>query len=206
MGRHYWDSKSTVEHCRSVSIGFLKKHGYLNAERCTSGGISWTNRYGEETSSIGITVSTFEGDSFVRFHYTVTKRSTGDETEYDYKVQLTTTPCHFGGIRYWFACPLSVNGVYCGRRVAKLYCAPGRNYYGCRQCYDLSYESRNETRSGMFGAYGGVLRTERQIEDLRSQIKRWTWRGRPTRRVRRLNKLERQESKYLTLSRPYLSR
>ncbi|HUV67692.1 MAG TPA: hypothetical protein VMW24_27610, partial [Sedimentisphaerales bacterium] len=30
--------------------------------------------------------------------------------------------------------------------------------------------------------------------------------GRPTRRVRRLNKLERQESKYLTLSRPYLSR
>ena len=206
MGRHYWDKKDTVEGCRTVSIWFLKKHGYLNAERCKWGGISWTNRNGEETSSIGITVSTFEADSFVRFHYAVTKRSTGEETEYDYKVQLATTPCHFGGIRYWFTCPLSVNGVYCGRRVAKLYCAPGRNYYGCRQCYDLSYESRNETRSGMFGAYGGVLRTERQIEDLRGQIKRWTWRGRPTRKVRRLDELERQESRYLAFSRPYLSR
>ena len=63
-----------------------------------------------------------------------------------------------------------------------------------------------QARSGMFGAYGGVLITERQIEELRGQIKRWTWRGRPTRRVRRLNNLERQESRYLALSRPYLSR
>jgi len=206
MGRYYWDKKDTVEDCRSVSISFLKKHGYLSPECCQSGGISWKNRYGEETSSIGITVSTFEAHSFVRFYYTVTKRSTGEKIECDYKVQLTTTPCNFGGVRYWFICPLSKNGVYCGRRVSKLYCAPGGNYYGCRHCYNLSYESRNETRTGMFGAFGGVLRTKRQIEDIRSQIKRWTYKGNPTRRVRRLNDLERQASRYLALSRPCLSR
>lgn len=67
-------------------------------------------------------------------------------------------------------------------------------------------ESRNETRSGMLGAFGGVLRIERRIEDLRGQIKRWTYRGNPTESVRRLKDLERQASKYLALSRPYLDR
>ena len=204
MGRYYFDKKDTVEDCRSVSIPFLKKHDYFCGYR--SGWIFWTNCYGEETSSIGIIVSTLDSDNYIQFQYTITKRSTGEKIECDYKVQLATTPCHFGGVRYWFICPLSKNGVYCGRRVGKLYRTPGATHYGCRHCYNLSYESRNETRSGMFGAFGSVLRTDRKIEELRSQIKRWTWRGKPTRKVRRLGKLERQESRYLALSSPYFNR
>jgi hypothetical protein len=152
-----------------------------------SGGIAWKNCFGGETSSIGISVSTLYGDNFVRFYYTATSRYSGEKTDYDYKVQLTTTPCNFGGVRYWFICPLSRNGVYCGRRVAKLYCAPGKNYYGCRHCYNLSYESRNECRLGRFGQLGYILKAERQVEELREKIKRWTYRGRPTRKVRRIN-------------------
>jgi hypothetical protein len=206
MGRYYWDKKDTVEDCRSVSISFLRKHDYLNENSCRSGGISWKNCYGEETSSIGIVVSTFEGERYVRFYYTATKRSSGEKTDYDYKVSLTTTPCHFGGVRYWFICPLSKNGVYCGRRAGKVYCPPGANYYGCRHCYNLSYESRNETRSGMFGAFGGVLKTERQIEDLRSLIKRWTYKGRPTRKVRKLQALQQRMDVYLSMSQKFLRR
>lgn len=204
MGRYYFDAKTTVEDCRSVSISFLKKYGYLSAECCKWGGISWTNCYGEKTSSIGIVASTFEGESFVRFYYTATDRNTGEKTEYDYKVRLTTTPCNYGGVRYWFICPLSRNGVYCGRRVAKLYLAPGANYFGCRHCYDLSYESRNETRIGMFGMFGQVLKTEKQIEELSSRTKRWTYGGKPTRKARRLQALENRCARYVSLSRPYL--
>ncbi len=166
MGRYYFDKKDTVEDCKSVSMSFLRKHGYFDEPCCMSGGISWKNSCGEETSSIGIVVSTLDGDNYVRFRYTSTKRDTGEKTEYDYKVQLTTTPCNFGGVRYWFICPLSKNGVYCGRRVAKIYSGSGANYYGCRHCYNLAYESRNETRSGMLGAFGGVLRVEQQMEEL----------------------------------------
>jgi len=201
MGRYYWDKKDTVEDCRSVSISFLKKHDYFCGYR--SGGIVWKNCYGEETSSIGIAVSTMHGDNYVRFQYTTT-RNTGEKTEYDYKVRLTATPCNFGGIRYWFICPLSRNGVNCGRRAAKLYKAPGAYYFGCRHCYDLSYESRNETRTGMFSVFGQVLKAERQTEELYGQIKRWTYRGKPTRKARRLEALEDRLSKYLALSRPYL--
>ena len=57
MGRYYFGKKNTVEDCRSISISFLKKHGYLDEPCCRSGAISWTNYLGEETSSIGIMVS-----------------------------------------------------------------------------------------------------------------------------------------------------
>jgi hypothetical protein len=181
-------SKTTVEDCRSVSIAFLKKHDYFYG--CRSGGIVWKNYYGEGTSSISIFVSTMDGDNYVRFQYTTTDRNTGEEVEYDYKVALTTTPCNFGGVRYWFICPLNRNGVYCGRRVGKLYKAPGGKYFGCRHCYDLSYESRNECRLGRFGQIGYALKADRQIEELRGKIKRWTYRGRPTKKAAKIEALE----------------
>ncbi len=204
MGRYYVNKKDTVEDCRSVSIAFLRKHDYFCGYRC--GGIAWKNYLGEETSSIGIAVSTLDGENNIRFHYTSTERDTGEKTKYDYKVQLTTTPCNFGGVRYWFICPLSKNGVYCGRRVAKLYSGPGANYYGCRHCYNLSYESRNETRSGMFGAFGGVLRIDKQMEELRGQIKRRFYQGMPTRKVRKLHALGQRMERYSRASQKYLNR
>ncbi len=188
MGRYYWNKKNTVEDCRSVSIAFLKKHGYFCGYKL--GWINWTNNVGEKTASIGISVSTWDGDDYVRFQYTSTDRRTGEKTEYDYEVKLTTTPCNYGGVRYWFICPLSRDGVVCGRRVSKLYLAPGSNCFGCRHCYNLSYESRNESRLGRIGQWGYILKAERQYEELYNKIKRWTWRGRLTRKARRLHILE----------------
>ena len=137
-----------------------------------------------------VVVSTFEGEKYVRFYYTLTNRSSGEKTDYDYKVALTTTRCNFGGVRYWFICPLSRNGVYCGRRVAKLYKAPGANYFGCRHCYNLSYESRNEPRFARPGGIGYPIKAERLYEELYKETKRWTYKGKPTKEARRLKILE----------------
>jgi hypothetical protein len=189
MGRYYWDKKDTVEDCRSVSIPFLKKGDYFCGYRY--GRIVWSNCYGEETGSIGVTVSIMDGENYIRFQYTTTDRNSGEKTEYDYKVRLTTTPCNFGGVRYWFICPLSKNDTYCGRRVGTLYKAPGAAYFGCRHCYNLSYESRNESRLGRFGGLGFPLKVECQIEKLHGGIKRWTYKGKPTRKARKLQALER---------------
>ncbi|MHC4864541.1 MAG: hypothetical protein ACYTEX_10680 [Planctomycetota bacterium] len=123
MGRYYWDKKDTVEDCRSVSVSFLRKYGYFRGY--LSGVVTWKNHWGEQTASISVAVSTLPGDNYARFQYTTTDRSSGEKTEYDYKVSLTTTPCNFGGVRYWFVCPLYTNGIYCGRRVGTLYLSPG---------------------------------------------------------------------------------
>ncbi len=188
MGRWYSDKKDTVEDCRTVSIAFLRKYDYFCGWR--SGTISWTNWYGEKTASIGVTVCTADGENYAQFQYTHTQRSTGEKTECDYRVQLVTTPCHLGGVRWWFICPLSRNGAPCGRRVGTLYCPPGGKYYGCRHCYNLSYESRNEARHGRFAYMNRYMTLDRRMEKLREQTNRRTYRGQPTRKARRLQILE----------------
>jgi hypothetical protein len=186
MGRYYWDKKDTVEESTELSIFKLKEFGLLTGYATTT--LKWKWNLSGRKSSIGICVDTEE--LYAKVNYTVTDRGTGEKTDYDYKISLTTTPCNFGGVRYWFICPLSINGVYCGRRTGTLYIASGGNYFGCRHCYDLSYESRNESRLGRFGNIGYTIVAERKIEELYSQIKRWTYKGKPTKKARKLQALE----------------
>jgi hypothetical protein len=63
----------------------------------------------------------------------------------EYTVTLEQTACWFGGWRWWFLCPLSKNGIYCGNRCSKLYLPHGREFFGCRECYDLTYLSCQES-------------------------------------------------------------
>jgi hypothetical protein len=184
MGRWYCDKKDTVEDCRTVSIAFLRKNGYFCGWRY--GTIIWTNWYGERTASIGVTVCTRDGENYARFQYTHTLRSTDEKTECDYKVRLVTTPCHLGGVRWWFLCPLSKNGVSCGRRVGTFYLPPGGKYYGCRHCYNLSYESRNERPQGRIAYMGHFLTLSTRLKKLLEQTNRWTYRGMPTRKAQRV--------------------
>jgi hypothetical protein len=115
----------------------------------------------------------------IRISYSLTDRK-GNKADFDCEALLLTTDCNFGGVRYWFGCP------YCSMRVGVLYLAPGDVYFRCRHCNNLSYRSRNNCSIEKFGV------TSREIDKLRSEIKRWTWRGRPTRKVRRLQTLERK--------------
>jgi hypothetical protein len=57
-------------------------------------------------------------------------------------VRIVRKPCRFGGTRPYFICPGIVNGIACGRRVAKLH-GPGR-YFLCRHCYRLAHASQSE--------------------------------------------------------------
>lgn len=55
------------------------------------------------------------------------------------QLDLITTPCNYGGERYWFKCPC------CQRKVAKLYFH--NRSLQCRACCSLPYKSQNETAS-----------------------------------------------------------
>jgi hypothetical protein len=57
---------------------------------------------------------------------------------------LRATRRHCGGVRWRGRCPLVVNGVGCGRRVAKLNRPPGARYFGCRHCRQLTYRGAQE--------------------------------------------------------------
>ena len=55
-------------------------------------------------------------------------------------ITVTTTPCHYGGSRSWFACPI------CRARVAVLYMRAGR--FACRHCNRISYASQSGSARG----------------------------------------------------------
>ncbi len=59
------------------------------------------------------------------------------------RVALTSTPCYFGGVRYWFRCP----GADCRRRVAMVYLLPGATVFLCRTCHGLTYRSCQASKS-----------------------------------------------------------
>jgi hypothetical protein len=121
---------------------------FLNTHHYFDGGIRWGscnwNRNGEKTGSIGFEVSTIEGDEYIRLHYTHTDNSTNEKTELNYKAQIVSTPCNYGGRRWWFICPLNLDGCACNRRVGVLYLA-GSKYFGCRHCNNLTYTSSKES-------------------------------------------------------------
>jgi hypothetical protein len=115
------------------------------------GGIEWKHGSGHKTS-VGILVNVSDkcpGKHCLRLFYTITDKSTQKETKLDYKVDLVRTPCNFGGVRYWFRCPLVTNGIPCKRRVGKLYLPPDGTYFGCRHCYNLTYTSCREHDKGV---------------------------------------------------------
>lgn len=142
MGRHSYSSRWTVEECKAITVKLLNEHHYFD------GGVRWGDmswsRGGNKTGSISFVVSTVEDDEYCRFHYTLTDRSSGEKTNLDYKARLTSTPCYFGGRRWWFICPLVINGRVCNSRVGVLYLSNG-HYFGCRHCQNLTYESSKES-------------------------------------------------------------
>ena len=182
--RYYYNRKTTVEESCDLTVQQLKKYGLLKPG-FNAIPIEWVTKPTGKRTRIVVAVDISTDDPFVLLMYTLTDRN-GNKTDYNYEVSLLKMPCNFGGIRYWFACPI------CSRRVGNLYRPPGDIYFCCRGCHNLTYNSRNESRLGRFGNICYNIVAERKIEELYSQIKRWTWRGRPTRKVRKLRALERK--------------
>ena len=55
------------------------------------------------------------------------------------QLNVSETPCNYGGVRYWFDCP------NCHNRISKLYIYNKR--FQCRKCADLNYYSQQRTKT-----------------------------------------------------------
>ena len=176
MGRWYYNKKATVEASCDLTVFQLKEYGMLEGDHAAKV-ITWVmSNTGKESHAVVCVDTSSEPHAKLRY---LVFDAEGKVTPYDTEVSLVTTPCNLGGVRYWFTCPA------CSRRVGGLYIAPGDYYFMCRHCANLTYNSRN--RSSLFAVFG---HTSRQMDKLRSEIKRWAWQGRPTRKVRRLYALQ----------------
>jgi len=173
-------SKIIKENCQTISIYDLKKWGSLNGYH--SGTITWTSGWSEKKSSVSyiIDLASFDNEKYFKLNYTITDHSSEEKHDIDHKYPILTTPCNYGGKRYWFQCSVYRQGVYCGRKVAKLYIGNGSHYFACRHCYNLAYQSQMES-----DRYKGFVSIP-DIERAEEKVKRWYYRGKPTKKYRRV--------------------
>ena len=142
---HWWRSgkKTTVEECRLLDANRWMREGILKARVHLSGSWAWYRDAERkvQTANIGYVVCTLTDSPWIRLQYTVTPPG----EQLDYRIALMTTVPRFGGLRWWFICPLVLNGRSCQRRVGKLYLPPFGRYFGCRHCHELTYTSCQES-------------------------------------------------------------
>ncbi len=130
----------TVDHCRILDASQLMREGILGQGVTRAGTWQWTRiDTGEVTASIDYRVDT-SSDPALHLTYNPAEGA----KPLNEAIGLETTRPHRGGLRWWFTCPLVVDGERCGRRVQKLYLPHSGRYFGCRHCYELSYESKNK--------------------------------------------------------------
>jgi len=163
VGRGVYSKKKLVSDCKKLDMSYLSRKCDLDSK--VVGSISWTNSLGKK-SEIGL----YSIDQRVLvFSYTITKRYTKEEKTFEYPVHLDKTPCNYGGMRWWFLCP------NCSHRCRILYLPPGRDYFLCRICHNLTYTSQQVGKtkwSPLFDSFSKIPELERQLLRTRSNRKR----------------------------------
>jgi hypothetical protein len=119
--------KMKTESCLRLDLRHLGRQGVLRGSFTSW---AWT-RDGEQTASIGIRP---QGKYSLRLEYAC------DGVPSEQAVRLEYTPCHMGGERVWFGCPV------CHRRCAVLFMRAKR--FACHKCQRLTYSSQCEDACG----------------------------------------------------------
>lgn len=126
--------KATTGLCRSISAKRLKDAGVFDGKAVS---ITWVNDLGDEAGTCVITprLDGHGNTSHLRLKFGGSVTVTASD------IPITSTACHYGGVRYWFLCPAVKDGLLCENRVGVLYLPPGGSVFACRHCWDLTYDS-----------------------------------------------------------------
>lgn len=160
----YHDKKLTVEKCWTVGISDVARIIDLRNPGPASASLRTIQpATGKRMPPVCYVLEDGDDDTLLlRLSYAVKDRW-GLEHSIEEVVHLQTTRPNFGGVRWWFSCPRTVDGEMCSRRVGKLYCPPGSRYFACRYCLDLTYEScqTSHRHDGLFALVAGEASGER---------------------------------------------
>ncbi|MGI8419222.1 MAG: hypothetical protein ACR2LN_01105 [Candidatus Levyibacteriota bacterium] len=179
MGRSDYSSRIEVEECLTFDAACLHSLKFLTCEKQAyfrQAKITYNTFLGQ--FEIDCKVWTTLPDPHIEVLY-FQDREYGEKEKFHYKIFITTTPCHFGGFRYWFLCP----NMDCKKRARSIYARSG--LFLCRHCHNLTYRSRRRNLKGKFRAYEIEWIKDEKIKKLEKKIMekkhlRFYYAGKPT--------------------------
>jgi hypothetical protein len=142
MGRRRWTNRLTVEECCSFDIAELVRAGALPGDPRALCSTTWTHSSGSSMQKVTFRVLPGHTRGLVIHVYHSVPATLYDPARIQQQsIPIATTACNFGGVRYWFRCPLIRDGYPCRIRGRVLYATPHERLFGCRKCHNLTYES-----------------------------------------------------------------
>jgi hypothetical protein len=130
MARRPWTTRKTVEDCLALDATKLARSGALRKPPGSASVHCWFDSLGRPCQTIRAVIVS---QRVIRLEYEASSR------EVDLTVGILTTPCNFGGLRFWFACPGKSFMHGCGCKTSRLYLPPGSSRFACRRCHNLTY-------------------------------------------------------------------
>lgn len=174
----------TCENSIRLELSYLLKNGYFKKGVILSSKISWTGG-----ANIGIRCC-LDG-KWIKLIFSVTNKSTGEKTDYNYKIHLVGVPSNLGqGEVLYFVCPST------GRRCRVLYMANGEDCFYSRYHYEnkgkrLLYDSQCSSKK--YYSNDRYHAIDKQLEKYYSNRKkdvRFLYKGEVTKEFIKLHKLK----------------
>jgi hypothetical protein len=177
----YPNPRNTTDQAKRIELPWLLKNDYLQGYK--SGNISWSfNR--TPTGNINISVNTLSENPFMRLTYKTRRWGMGGWKDFEFEISMENTSCPFGGKKWFFICGFQG----CSNRVRILYSY--EDYFTCRKCAHLSYESCNMSQAHRSGYFKVLLQSLKADEYRKDKVKRKTYKGRLTKKYKRYLSLD----------------
>lgn len=134
-------AKHPVEVCLQLSVKPLAK--FLTDGRPLTGQLVWQGGGVQELAEFSLEY-TGPRSALLQLRYGL--EVGGSVQAVAEQIRIEASHQHFGGLRWYFLCPLTANEHACVHTAWILYLPPEEMYFGCRHCHNLSYRSRQRGR------------------------------------------------------------
>lgn len=164
-GQYRTDTQTTVEACLCLDLQWFLWLGAGQAGGRWEGTVCWPAGAQPSSATIGYVLDLREPPGL---HLTYERHVAGEPPPVEplvYCIPLISSPQHDS--RRWFMCPLGREEIACGRRVRKMYFPPGRTYFGCRHCYELTYASRQARGPALVREWPEITMTRTDVVEAR---------------------------------------
>ena len=172
----------------SISVYWLHQREFFNTLKSES--YTWEYTFGGKTnvtisSQLNHDFGNEENDFIDGIELWYPHRNSEGHLVFNQNIQLSSSVCNLGGKRYWFICE-------CGKRVGLLFLSG--DYFACRHCYNLTYQSRNDNRGSRVYLLYRKLLAYKKADEIRTKTKRYFYSGIPTRNYKRILNLENKQA------------